>query len=414
MGRCRWGSCAILTDEGIEGNGFLSLPGPGPAEVGSQIVTFLRPLLLGEDALDIGRLWHRAAGMGHFVGPHALGSVDVALWDIAGKAAGLPIHRLLGTCRDERAGLPLLGAPPDARALRAGGALLARAGLAAATSSTPRAAPGCRGRGCRSAADIDACAAVREACGDEMTLMLDSSWDYSYSEALRVGRAIEELGYHWYEDPLPPHDLHGYLELRRHLDIPLLATETTLGGLYTLPQWITPRATDFLRGDVVIKGGITGLIKIAHLAEAFNMNCEVHDGYNALGNVANLHVVMAIRNCDWFEVLPFNRPGDHSLEHLSYGLVRAARDRRRGPAARPHRPGAGRRDRLGADRQRAQRRARLISLRSPPAGPRSGRPAPRSRRTGARGPPAPRRVESSTDWWVIACGHLDQRLDAAE
>jgi L-alanine-DL-glutamate epimerase-like enolase superfamily enzyme len=80
-------------------------------------------------------------------------------------------------------------------------------------------------------------------------------------------------------------------------------------------------ATDYLRGDVVIKGGITGLMKIAHLAEAFGLACEIHDGYNAMNNVANLNVAMAIDNCDWFEVLPFNRTGDHTLEHLSYGLA---------------------------------------------------------------------------------------------
>ena len=72
---------------------------------------------------------------------------------------------------------------------------------------------------------------------------------------------------------------------------------------------VAPReATDFLRGDVVIKGGITGLMKIAHLAEAHGMNCEVHDAYNSMNNVASLHVIMAISNCDWFEVLTFNRP----------------------------------------------------------------------------------------------------------
>jgi len=88
-----------------------------------------------------------------------------------------------------------------------------------------------------------------------------------------------------------------------------------------LPPWITAGATDFLRGDVVIKGGITGLMKIAHLAEAFGMNCEVHDSYNALNNVAGLHVTMAIDNCDWFEVLAFNWSGDNTLGHFSYGLA---------------------------------------------------------------------------------------------
>jgi L-alanine-DL-glutamate epimerase-like enolase superfamily enzyme len=63
------------------------------------------------------------------------------------------------------------------------------------------------------------------------------------------------------------------------------------------------QATDFLRGDVAVKGGITALIKTAHLAEAFHMNLEVHHGGNSLNNVANLHVLLAIRNCDFFEVL---------------------------------------------------------------------------------------------------------------
>jgi L-alanine-DL-glutamate epimerase-like enolase superfamily enzyme len=334
------GVLRVLTDDGVEGNCFLSLPGPGPAEVGKQIVTFLKPLLVGENALDVGRLWHRAAGMSHFVGPHALGSVDVALWDIAGKAAGLPIHRLLGTCR---ATVPvyLSSGHHAAPELYAHEAEYWLAQGWKGYKLHPARGPWVPPPRLPVQTDVDACTAVREACGERMTLMLDSSWDYSYPEALRVGRAIEELGYHWYEDPLPAHDVHGYRELRRHLDIPLLATETTLGGLHTLPQWITPRATDFLRGDVVIKGGITGLLKIAHLAEAFNMNCEVHDGYNALGNVANLHVVMAISNCDWFEVLPFNRSGDHSLEHLSYGLTRPLEIDGEGLLHAPTEPGLG-------------------------------------------------------------------------
>ena len=62
-------------------------------------------------------------------------------------------------------------------------------------------------------------------------------------------------------------------------------------------------------------------MKIAHLAEAFGMNCEVHDSYNALSNVAALHVMMAIDNCEWLEVLAFNRAGEHNLDHLGYGLA---------------------------------------------------------------------------------------------
>jgi L-alanine-DL-glutamate epimerase-like enolase superfamily enzyme len=144
---------------------------------------------------------------------------------------------------------------------------------------------------------------VREAVGDDYTLMLDSTWSYRYEEALRVGRAIEEMGYYWYEDPLADQDIYNYVKLKQKLDIPILATEYPIGGLDSHIPWITERATDFLRGDVAVKGGITTLLKIAHLAEAFRMNFETHHGGNSLNNVANLHVIMAIRNTEFFEVL---------------------------------------------------------------------------------------------------------------
>src|SRR5207245_10384928 len=138
---------------------------------------------------------------------------------------------------------------------------------------------------------------------DAYTLMLDSTWAYQYPEALRVGRAIEELGFYWYEDPLADDDIHNYVKLKAQLHIPILATEYSPGGFTAFAPWIVACATDFLRGDVAVKGGITTLIKTAHLAEAFRMNFEVHHGGNSLNNVANLHVIMAIRNTEFFEVL---------------------------------------------------------------------------------------------------------------
>ena len=71
------------------------------------------------------------------------------------------------------------------------------------------------------------------------------------------------------------------------------------------------------------------------------MNCEIHDGYNALGNVANLHVMMAIDNCDWFEVLAFNRSGEHGLEHLGYGLAEPLAIDAQGMVHAPSGPGLG-------------------------------------------------------------------------
>jgi len=93
-----------------------------------------------------------------------------------------------------------------------------------------------------------------------------------------------------------------------------MSTELAHGGLSGMQAYILLDATDILRGDVALKGGITPLVKIAHLAEAFGMNCEVHTAGNALNNVANLNVTMAIDNCDYFEVL---LPHDTD----AYGLV---------------------------------------------------------------------------------------------
>jgi L-alanine-DL-glutamate epimerase-like enolase superfamily enzyme len=295
---------------------------------------------MGEDPLDIGVLWGRLQRVARYVDPIAIGVVDVALWDIAGKVAGLPVHRLLGTCRN-RVPAYFSSGHHDLPEEYAEEALYWRdQGWRGYKLHPPSASWDARPRG-PVEADIDASAAARAAVGDGMTLMLDSSWGYTYPEALRVGLAIEALGYEWYEDPLPADDIYGYTKLKQHLRIPILATEITLGGLYALPEWIAARATDALRGDVVIKGGITGMMKIAHLAEAYRMNCEVHFAYNALNNVASLHVIMAIPNCDWFEVIGFNPAGRYGLEHLSYGLATPIEIDGEGCVHAPTEPGLG-------------------------------------------------------------------------
>lgn len=283
----------LHTDAGPEGHAFLGSAGRSAADDAGPLLTYLKPLVVGQDPLDIGRLWHAMWRRNRAVSPRAIGAVDVALWDLAGKVMGQPVHRLLGTCRDRVPAYASSAVLPSAQAY-AEEAVHYRSQGWTAYKVHPHASP---------PADIGICRSVRQAVGDDFVLMLDAVWAYGYEDALRVGRAIEELGFFWYEDPLPEDDLYGYVKLRRKLDIPILATEYAPGGLYGLQQWVLQGATDMLRGDVAVKGGITAMMKIAHLAEAFRMKCEIHHGGNSLNNVANLHVTMAIANCDYFEVL---------------------------------------------------------------------------------------------------------------
>jgi L-alanine-DL-glutamate epimerase-like enolase superfamily enzyme len=335
------GVLSIETSDGITGHAFISFPGIGPRQAGSQILGFVRPRLLGRNPLDIGAIWNELAFFGRYIDPSIQGYIDVALWDIAGKAAGMPIHRLRGSVRTRVPAYasgwfhPAVGDyVEEALAFR-------EMGLGA-YKIHPLSFARAFGQKVESMdIDIEISRAVREAMGDSAPLFLDPVIGYGYEDAVRIGRIIQDLNFVWYEDPLPSYDLHGYTRLKTHLHIPIMATETLVGGFHALAPWITSGATDYLLGDVVLKGGITGVMKIAHLAEGFGMNCEVHDAYNSLNNVASLHVVAAINNCSWFEILVPGVPGTHTFDHLNMCLADPLVIEKDGNVVVPESPGLG-------------------------------------------------------------------------
>jgi L-alanine-DL-glutamate epimerase-like enolase superfamily enzyme len=292
-GESQLGLVTLSTDDGPEGHAFLGSAMRGAHLDAQSLVQYLKPLVVGQDPLDRERLYQAMWQKNRSTTLRAIGAVDVALWDLAGTIAGLPIHRLLGSYRDSVPAYASSAVLPSREAYADEAARYKAEGWTAYKIHPPT----------MPAQDIAVCAAVRRAVGDGFTVMLDGSWAYDYPDALRVGKAIEDLAYHWYEDPLADDDLYGYVKLKRQLHIPILATEYSPGGFTAFAPWITAQATDFLRGDVAVKGGITALVKAAHLAEAFHMNLEIHHGGNSLNNVANLHVTLAIRNCEYFEVL---------------------------------------------------------------------------------------------------------------
>jgi L-alanine-DL-glutamate epimerase-like enolase superfamily enzyme len=292
-GQSQLGLLTISTDEGVEGHAFLGSASRGANIDAESLIQHLKPVVMDQDPLDRERLYQGLWKRNRNTTMRAIGAVDVALWDIGGKVAGLPLYRMLGAYRDSVPAYASSATMPDAAAYAEEAAAFKANGWAAYKIHPPT----------NWREDIEVCRAAREAVGDDYTLMLDSTWCYRYEEALRVGRAIEELGFYWYEDPLADDDIYGYVKLKQKLDIPIMATEYSPGGFPAYAPWVILQATDFLRGDVAVKAGITSVLKTAHLAEAFHMNYEVHHGGNSLNNFANLHVILAISNCEFFEVL---------------------------------------------------------------------------------------------------------------
>ena len=323
-GKSELGLVKVSTDEGVEGHAFLGSSNRGASYDAASLIRFLKPLLVGQNPLDRERLYQQMWARNRNTTYRCIGAADIALWDLAGKVAGLPIHRMLGTFRESIAAYCSSEVLPSKEAYAQEAVRVRDSGVQAYKIHPPTVWQ----------QDIEICRHVRAAVGDSYRLMLDSTWSYNYVEALRVGRAIEEFGYYWYEDPLDADDITNYVKLRQKLDIPIMATEYSPGGFQAYAPWITMQATDFLRGDVAVKGGITALLKTAHLAEAFHMNLEVHHGGNSLNNVANLHVILAIPNTEYFEILLPDAT-------QKYGLVEDVTVARDGTVKPPEGPGLG-------------------------------------------------------------------------
>ncbi|MEN9616953.1 MAG: hypothetical protein RL022_2375 [Chloroflexota bacterium] len=278
----------IVTDEGVSGYCFGASP-----DVIAQVV---KPLVVGRDPFDREKIWHHLVEMqrgNRGLSDRVLATVDLALWDLAGRALGQPVYKLLGAARDKvlayastMCGDELPGGldSPEAYAAYA---LACKARGYQAFKIHTRMPPIAGTPNPRE--DIAICTAVREAVGPDMGLMLDSFHYYTREDALRIGRALEKLDYEWFEEPMPEHSMSSYIWLTDQLDIPIVGPETAEGKMYTRAEWIMHRASDISRAGVFDNGGITPVMKIAHLCESFRVQVEIHSP-----GAGNLHALCAM------------------------------------------------------------------------------------------------------------------------
>ena len=295
----------VLTDDGAEGYYFGGhfhgdqdglLPGDQ-----ALIARFLGPLLAGNDPFDRERIWQQlwAAKLSENVSS----VIDLALWDLAGRVTGMPVHKLLGGAREKvkayASSFNNLGMPEDYaahavacqhegyRAYKIHPYFAWDPATRQPTLPKPAAADW----------DLAICHAVRAAVGDDMVLMFDPWGAYNFADALRVGRELERLGFSWYEHPMREHQIESFVKLAAELDIPICSPEIAEGGIFTRADWILRRASDISRIDV-LRGGITGAVKMAAVCESFGMRCELH-----MSGFGNLQVLGATTDevCEYYE-----------------------------------------------------------------------------------------------------------------
>lgn len=260
------------------------------------------PALIGEDPWAREKIWQRLVRLQrlHLTRLHdrIIAIVDVALWDLLGNLAGLSVHRLIGTFRTSVPAYAstMMGETQGPLSTPSGFADFAEqcreAGFTAFKLHTW--APLLSGQA-DWRRDLEACRAVRERVDDAMELMLDPWHFYDRHDALKLGRGIEELNYFWYEEPMFEGSIDAYSWLCDQLSIPVTGPEIANGRLQTRAEWITRGACDIVRAGVLDVGGITPMLKISALCEAYGIPLSLH-----LGGIASLHVLATMPINGWY------------------------------------------------------------------------------------------------------------------
>lgn len=284
----------VSTDEGITGWGECFGPGNVAFANRTIVETVFQPMMLGEDPLDRDVLWHRAYNLTRDHGQkgmplQALSGIDIALWDIAGKIAGLPLHKLIGGAH--RTSVPAYGYGMMLKRESTADHIARFADEAAAIRDMGFVATKMKvGLGARE--DVRLAEAVRRGVGEDFDFMVDANHCYTTSDAFYVGRALEELGAYWFEEPVAPEDLDGYAELRAGLSVNIS------GGEAEFNRWgwralLERRCLDIAQPEVCALGGVSEYLRVLALAHAHHTPVVNHVWGSAIAVATNLQLLAA-------------------------------------------------------------------------------------------------------------------------
>jgi L-alanine-DL-glutamate epimerase-like enolase superfamily enzyme len=287
----------VRTDEGIVGENLVFSLNNRHLALFDEMVRLLSGLIVGSDPVFSARFWADAWRQINFIGDKGvsivgISAIDGALWDIRGKMSGLPISHLIGACRSEvpayaSGGLWLSSSIPELQAEarryveRGFRAIKMRLGMPKIEQ------------------DVERVRAVRAAIGSDIELMADANQKFNASEAIRIGRLLEGMNLAWFEEPVAAHDHESSAAVALALDTPIASGETEYTR-YGFRRMLELKSADILMPDLQRVGGVTEFLKVAALAEAYNVPVSSH-----LFSEMSLQLLGACSNATYLEHMPW-------------------------------------------------------------------------------------------------------------
>ena len=316
----------IYTDDGVEGVGGVSnYTSYGFDRYTTETLRHMLPVLVGKDPLNRESIWNALWSRVFPLSPGALAAVDLALWDLFGKHASLPVYQLLGGACDRirsYASTPLFDDVPTYLKFIEEMIEQGFTAIKFHCWSLPE-------------KDRELVRAVRQAFpGREVAFMLDVENNYEWQDALEMALELEDLAFEWFEAPLMDFDLPGYRRLTKRVNIPIIPSGNWIQDLSAFEHALQTDCWSRARTDVTVCGGFTAAQKYMALVRAAGMKCEIMSWGNTLISSANLHLMLGTGVCSWYEQpVPYGP--------YEYGMQQTIRTGPNGFVNAPQEPGLG-------------------------------------------------------------------------
>ena len=323
----------VVTDEGIVGYGESASFGGPMISTKTVIDHELKPYFIGEDPFDVEKLWDKVykgtiqhGRKGIVI--TALSGIDVALWDIIGKALNKPLYKVLGGFRDKVSAYASSGFYSERKSIK--NLCENMESYVSAGFKNIKMKVG----GLSPKEDLERVKNVRDAIGEDVVLGVDANSNWDLPTAKWISKRLEDLSISWIEEPLSPDDVQGSADLARNTIIPIAGYEQEQTR-YGFKNLIENKAVHIIQPDVIWAGGLTESRKIAAIAAAWNLPCMPHGFSSGISLAVNLHFIASTANAT---LLEFDRNPNPLRDHLINDAIKIDRN---GEVAVPGGPGLG-------------------------------------------------------------------------